>query len=93
MAQGFIHASTRAQVLETANLFYSGQDGLVLLCIDASRVTAPVKREAASGNAHRPDAGRFPHIYGPLNLDAVTLVVDFPCRVDGSFELPSELRG
>jgi uncharacterized protein (DUF952 family) len=91
-SQGFIHASMREQVVETANLFYNGQDGLVLLCIDASRLTAPVKREAATGAAHRPDAGLFPHIYGPLNLDAVTRVVDFPGRADGSFELPLEIR-
>ena len=91
-AQGFIHASTAAEVIETADLFYRGQDGLVLLCIDATRVTAPIKHEAATSGQHRPDAGLFPHIYGPLNLDAVVKVVDFPCRVDGTFELPAALR-
>jgi uncharacterized protein (DUF952 family) len=89
--QGFIHASTRAQVVETADLFYRRQDGLVLLCIDESKLTAPVKREAPTGS-HREAAGPFPHIYGPLNLDAVVQVLDFPCRVDGTFELPAALR-
>lgn len=89
--QGFIHASTQAQVVETANLFYAGQDGLVLLCIDPARLTAPLKREAASNAGHRDDAGLFPHIYGPLNLDAVTSVVEFPCGEDGRFELPVEV--
>jgi len=92
-AQGFIHASTREQVVETADLFYAGQDGLVLLCIDAARLTAPLKRESASNAGHRDAAGLFPHIYGPLNLDAVTGVLDFPCRVDGRFELPAALNG
>jgi uncharacterized protein (DUF952 family) len=92
-AQGFIHASTAAQVVETANRYYKGQDGLVLLCIDASRVTAPIKHEAASGEAHARDAGLFPHIYGALNLDAVVRVLDFPCRADGTFELPAALQG
>jgi uncharacterized protein (DUF952 family) len=87
-AQGFIHASTREQVLETANLFHGGQDGLVLLCIDPARLSAPLKREAPSNAGHRGDAGLFPHIYGPLNLDAVTDVLDFPCGVDGRFSLP-----
>jgi len=89
--QGFIHASTRGQVIETANLFYGGQDGLVLLCIDPSKLQAPLKREAASNAGHREGAGLFPHIYGPLDLDAVTGVIDFPCRVDGTFELPAAL--
>jgi hypothetical protein len=79
-------------VLETANLFYGGQDGLVLLCIDASKLTAPLKREAASSAEHRTGAGLYPHIYGPLNLDAVTRVVDFPCGVDGRFAMPPALQ-
>ena len=91
--EGFIHASTREQVVETANLFFAGQDGLVLLCIDTSKLKVPLKREAASSGAHRGDAGLFPHIYGPLNLDAVTRVLDFPCRVDGRFDLPVALGG
>jgi uncharacterized protein (DUF952 family) len=90
-AQGFIHASTQGQVLETANLFYRGQDGLVLLCIDPAKLRAPLRREAASNAGHRDDAGLFPHIYGPLNLDAVTRVIDFPCGIDGHFVLPAAL--
>jgi uncharacterized protein (DUF952 family) len=91
--QGFLHASMREQVVETANLFYAGQDGLVLLCVDTAKLKAPLKREAAANAGHRAGAGLFPHIYGPLNLDAVTRVVDFPCRVDGRFELPTALDG
>ena len=89
--QGFIHASTREQIVETANRFYAGQDGLVLLCIDPAQLTAPLRSEAASNAGHREGAGLFPHIYGPLNLDAVTRVLDFPCGLDGRFALPSAL--
>ncbi len=90
--QGFIHASTREQVVETTNLFYGGQDGLLLLCIDPAKLTAPLKREAASNSGHREDGGLFPHIYGPLNLDAVTRVLDLSPLADGHFELPTALR-
>jgi uncharacterized protein (DUF952 family) len=91
-AQGFIHASTSAQVVDTADRFYRGQDGLVLLCIVPARLTAPLRYEAASHEGHAKDAGLFPHIYGPLNLDAVERAVAFPCAADGSFEMPWSLR-
>jgi uncharacterized protein (DUF952 family) len=91
-AEGFVHCSTRAQVVETANRFFHGEDGLVLLCIDPSLLRAPLRYEAPMTEAHSPDAGRFPHIYGPLNLDAVTQVVPFPAGADGSFVLPAELH-
>jgi len=34
----------------------------------------------------------FPHLYGPLNLDAVTEVLHFPCDAEGQFVLPAALR-
>jgi uncharacterized protein (DUF952 family) len=90
--QGFIHASTLHQLVDTANLLFRGKDGLVVLCIDESRLNAPVKRESALAGPHRENGGLFPHIYGPLNLDAVSQVVRFPCGLDGTFQLPPELR-
>ena len=59
--EGFIHFSTLEQVITTANRFYKGKSGLVLLQIDPSQLTAPLRYEAVS------DHGTFPHHYGPLN--------------------------
>ena len=72
-SEGFIHCSTPAQVVATAERFYAGQHGLVLLVIDSERVQAEVKFEAGTD---KPDES-FPHVYGTLNLDAVTSVLDF----------------
>ena len=80
--EGFIHCSTPAQVVKTANRFYRGRQDLILLVIDPNRVTPEIRAEAA-------DADVFPHIYGPLNLDAVVRTRDFvPTSQDGSFQLP-----
>jgi uncharacterized protein (DUF952 family) len=45
-AEGFIHCSTVAQVIDTANRFYRGQRDLIVLCIEESRVKAELKYEA-----------------------------------------------
>ena len=83
-AEGFIHCSTPEQVAKTANRFYAGQADLVLLVVDADRVLAELRYEAADGNL-------FPHLYGPLNLDAVAEVRSFAPAADGIFEQPELL--
>ena len=92
-AEGFMHCSTIAQLTNTAARHYRGKSGLVVLCIDESRLTSPLKYEPpapALNEKQNPDA-LFPHIYGPLNLDAVARVLDFPPSRDGTFELPDAL--
>ncbi len=84
--EGFIHSSTADQVTATAERYYRGQDSLVLLAIDASRLQAELRYEVATGGA------LFPHIYGPLNLDAVRQVLLFPPNADGSFALPQGIE-
>ncbi len=81
--EGFIHCSTPQQVLGPANEFYRGRSDLVLLVIDPTQLQAKLIYEDSyqSGTA-------FPHIYGPLNLDAVINALPFPARPDGTFELP-----
>ena len=86
-SEGFIHCSERAQVTGTANLLFRGRDDLVLLVIDEQRLDAPVKREPAV-----PGGPLFPHIYGPLNLDAVAQILPFSPGEDGTFVLPPPAR-
>jgi len=91
--EGFIHMSTLKQVLHVANAFYRGQSGLALLVVDETRISSQVKWETPAGP---PAPGisqddKFPHVYGPLNLDAVVGVLDFNPDASGNFQLPASL--
>lgn len=85
-SEGFIHCSTAAQVRQVANRFYRGQRGLLLLAIDTERLQALVRYEAPAEDPASEE--RFPHIYGPLNGDAVIDVTDFEPGPDGLFAAP-----
>jgi uncharacterized protein (DUF952 family) len=80
--EGFIHASSGEQVTGTANLFFRSQLGLVLLAIDARRLRSALRFDAVQTHGSEQ---RFPHIYGPLNLDAVVDVLDFRPNSEGMF--------
>jgi len=92
-AEGFIHCSTLAQLIDTANRFYRGQNDLVVLCIEESRLKAELKFEAPAMRHGESAGALFPHLYGELNVDAVTRVVELPCEADGSFRLLDGLQG
>lgn len=64
---GFVHACrSMGQVEGVLGRFYGDVDDgdLVLLVIDPARLGVPVRHEMADGE-------RYPHIYGPVPLDAV----------------------
>lgn len=81
--EGFIHFSLKEQVLPTANRHYHGTSGLVLLQVNVDRLSAGLKYEKS------PLGETFPHLYGPLNLDAVEKVFEFVPAANGDFvEMP-----
>jgi glutathione S-transferase len=65
---GFVHASaSHAQLDGVLSSFYADvREPLRLLVIDPRRLTSPWRMDAVPG-ATEP----FPHVYGPVNLDAV----------------------
>jgi len=93
-SEGFIHFSGAHQVVQVANSFYQGQQGLVLLEADTALLDAELRWEPPAG-LPAPVEGTsedlFPHLYGPLDLDAVLVVHDFPPGPDGRFSLPAAL--
>jgi uncharacterized protein (DUF952 family) len=75
--EGFIHCSTPAQVHLPANALVRGRTDLVLLEIDEARLPEAPRYELG-----------FPHVYGPIPLDAIVAVHDFPPGADGYFAVP-----
>jgi uncharacterized protein (DUF952 family) len=65
--EGFIHCSRRHQVEGVARRFYADVPELVLLTIDPARLTAPVVDESPADGIDE----LFPHVYGPIPVDAV----------------------
>lgn len=81
-ADGFIHFSTAAQVVESAAKHRAGQDGLLLLAVDAARLGPALKWEPSRGGQ------LFPHLYGVLPLTAVVRVTELPLGGDGRHVFP-----
>jgi uncharacterized protein (DUF952 family) len=81
LQDGFIHFSTATQAVETARRHFAGQDGLLLIAIDAGRLGDALKYEVSRGG------DLFPHLYAPLDLAAVRWVKPLPLG-DGGHVFP-----
>ena len=75
--EGFIHCSFAEQVPNSANRFYADAVDLLLLTIDPARLTSPLREESAG------DGSLYPHIYGPIDRDAVNATVPLIRGSDG----------
>lgn len=85
--EGFIHCSYREQIVGSANKFFHGRHDLVLLQIDRAKITSNIVDENLEGGEIM-----FPHIYGPLPVNAVVQELDFACEKDGTFCLPLQIK-
>jgi uncharacterized protein (DUF952 family) len=81
-ADGYIHFSTAAQVVETADRHFAGQNDLLLIAIKADKLGPALRYEASRGG------DLFPHLYGPLPLDSVLWMRPLPLGADGKHEFP-----
>ncbi|MEX1253880.1 MAG: DUF952 domain-containing protein [Dehalococcoidia bacterium] len=80
---GFIHCTDGIDhVVQTANRYYKDDlRGYLVLVIDTTKVRARIVYE---------DPDRiYPHLYGPLNRDAILATLPVPRAADGSFLAPS----
>ncbi len=75
---GFIHCSQPEQVLEVANHFYPGIPDLILLWLDPANLDSEIRWENVGGTM-------FPHIYGPINIDAVCSITNLEPDMNGTY--------
>jgi uncharacterized protein (DUF952 family) len=85
LRDGFIHFSSAAQVAETAKKHFRGQTGLFLIAVDADALGDALRWEVSRGGE------LFPHLYGELDLGAVTAILNMRARSDGYHDI-SELE-
>ena len=80
--EGFIHTThDPVELAATANRYYRDDPRpFVVLHIDISRVRSPIRIADP--------AGRYPHILGPLNRDAIVAVTDAAREPGGAFRSP-----
>jgi uncharacterized protein (DUF952 family) len=82
---GFIHASPADQLTRVANKFYRQVKHLRCAVVEKAKVRSEVKYEPATG-------GLYPHIYGPLNMDAVVRMIELTPDAEGRYEIdPAKL--
>ena len=80
---GFIHFSTAVQAAETAAKHFAGQAGLVLVAVDAEKLSAALKWEVSRGGQ------LFPHLHGHLATDEVAWVKPLPLDASGKHSFPT----
>ena len=68
--EGFIHCSEQHQVEGVLERYFENKTGLVKLVIDTSKLTSRYVQEWSPSIRDT-----FPHIYGPVNTDAVIDII------------------
>jgi len=83
-ADGFIHFSGGDKVVESAAKHRAGQDGLVLLEVDQTKLGAALKWEVSRNDI------LFPHLYSDLPVEAVLRSFELSLDADGKHVFPTD---
>jgi uncharacterized protein (DUF952 family) len=80
---GFLHFSTKDQIVESARRHRARHVGLVLVVVEAACLGARLRWEKSR------DGALFPHLYGPLFANEATSVIPLPLGPDGEHVFPA----
>lgn len=84
LADGYIHFSTKEQVLETVEKHFKGKDELMLIRFASEQFGELLRWEPSRGGA------LFPHLYAELPCHAAEQRWKLAMNEDGSHEFPSD---
>ena len=82
---GFVHFSAAHQVRGTAERYFRGQEGLLLVAADAAPLGEALRWEVSRGGK------KFPHLYGTLPMSAIVWTKPIPIGPDGRHRFPDEI--
>jgi uncharacterized protein (DUF952 family) len=82
LADGYVHLSTAAQLTETVDKHFGGQDDLHVAAVDLEALGDAIRWEESRGGQS------FPHLYAPLPLEAVVAYGPLTRGDDGTVRLP-----
>ena len=80
--EGFVHLSLAEQVAASANRHHADSPALVALEIDPRRLACELRFEESRGH------GVFPHLYGPLSIEAVRCCRNLSRDAAGRWSFP-----
>jgi len=81
LKDGFIHFSDKQQIKDTLNKYYSKQKDLILLEVEALKLTNLIYEQSSDGNM-------FPHLYSELNISHVYKDYEISISKGGDYILP-----
>ena len=82
LKDGFIHFSDKQQIKDTLNKYYSKQKDLILLEVEAPKLTNLIYEQSSDGNM-------FPHLYSSLDIKNVISENEIILNADGTYILPN----
>lgn len=84
--EGFIHASPWEQLARVANKHYRQKVDVCVVSVRVDQLKSELRWEPAAGSL-------YPHLYGPLNWDAVDQILPTQREPGGDFVIPAFSQG
>lgn len=85
LADGYIHLSTRGQVVETARRHFRDQEDLVIAAFETDALAPDLKWEPSRGG------DLFPHLYARLDPSLAVWVLPMPLDSEGVPVVPAQV--